>query len=99
MFRPGEVIRSIETLHGRNGDRQRSFLSESWRTEKNDDGSLFDELGRFLWMRQVGDMGRLHFDRLGLGALRRQPLLVWIDRLVLREATMYQVGLCFRRDS
>src|SRR5580658_9525533 len=43
---------------------------------------LFDELGCFLWVRHVGHMARLHFDRLGLGALRHHALLVRIDRSV-----------------
>src|ERR1700730_14846600 len=45
-------------------------------------GSLFDELGCFLWKRHVGYMARLHFDRLGLCALRHHALLVRIDRSV-----------------
>src|SRR5271155_916706 len=45
-------------------------------------GSLFDEFGCFLWMRQVGHMAGIHFDRLGLGALRHHALLVRIDRPV-----------------
>src|ERR1700730_4971543 len=45
-------------------------------------GSLFDELGCFLWMGHVGHMARFHFDRLGLGALRHHALLVRIDRSV-----------------
>src|ERR1700720_52621 len=45
-------------------------------------GSLFDELGCFLWMGHVRHMARFHFDRLGLGALRHHALLVRIDRPV-----------------
>src|SRR5580693_2907268 len=45
-------------------------------------GSLFDELGCFLRTRHVGNMARLHFDRLGLGALRHHALLIRIDRPV-----------------
>ena len=45
-------------------------------------GSLFDELGCFLRVRHVGYMAGIHFDRLGLGALRHHALLVWIDRSV-----------------
>src|ERR1700738_1338799 len=44
--------------------------------------SLVDELGCFLRMRHVGYMARLHFDRLGLGALRHHALLLRIDRPV-----------------
>src|SRR6202166_1771460 len=44
--------------------------------------SLFDELGCFLRMRHVGHMAGIHFDRLGLGALRHHALLVRIDRPV-----------------
>src|ERR1700722_14744934 len=46
-------------------------------------GSLFDKLGCFLRARHVGNMARLHFDRLGLGALRHHALLIRIDRPVL----------------
>src|SRR6266436_4230766 len=43
-------------------------------------GSLFDELGCFLGMRDVGHMAGIHFNRLGIGALRHHALLVRIDR-------------------
>src|SRR5580693_10139954 len=33
-------------------------------------------------MRHVGHMAGIHFDRLGVGAFRHHPLLVWIDRSV-----------------
>src|SRR5229473_1499913 len=45
-------------------------------------GSLFDELGCFLRVRHVGHMAGIHFDRLGMGALRHHTLLVRIDRPV-----------------
>src|SRR5271154_5957414 len=45
-------------------------------------GSLFDELGCFLRVRHVGHMARLHFDCLGLGALRHHALLFRIYRSV-----------------
>src|ERR1700730_7561841 len=45
-------------------------------------GRLFDELGRFLRKRHIGHVARLHFDRLGLGALCHHALLIRIDRSV-----------------
>jgi len=45
----------------------------------NGSGGFFDELGRFLRARDVGHVARLHFDRLGIGALRHHALLVRID--------------------
>ena len=42
-------------------------------------GGLFNELGCFVRMRHIGHMARLHFDRLGLGALRHHALLFRID--------------------
>src|SRR6266481_8295942 len=45
-------------------------------------GRLFDEPGRFLRVRHVGHMARLHFDRLGLSALRYHAFLIRIDRPV-----------------
>src|SRR4029077_16167761 len=38
-------------------------------------GSLFDELGCFLRVRHIGHMAGIHFDRLGIVALRHHPLL------------------------
>src|SRR5580700_6503918 len=35
---------------------------------------LFDELGCFLWVRHVGDVAGIHFDRLSIGALRHHAL-------------------------
>src|SRR5271156_1223392 len=45
-------------------------------------GSLFNELGCFLRERHKGHMTRLHFNRLGLDALRHPALLIRIDRSV-----------------
>src|ERR1700686_134372 len=45
-------------------------------------GSLFDELGCFLRMRHISDMAGIHFDRLGIGALRHHAFLYRIDRPV-----------------
>src|SRR5271163_720319 len=59
-----------------------SILSESTWLLTDGGGSLFDELGCFLRKRHIGHMARLHFDRLGLGALRHHALLVRIDRSV-----------------
>jgi hypothetical protein len=42
-------------------------------------GSLFDELGCFLRMRHVSHMAGIHFDRLGMGALRHHALLLRVD--------------------
>src|SRR5271155_2780521 len=58
------------------------ILSESMWLLTDEGGSLFDELGCFLRKRHIGHMARLHFDRLGLGALRHHALLVRIDRSV-----------------
>src|SRR5271155_2422337 len=59
------------------------ILSESMWLLTDEGGSLFDELGCFLRKRHIGHMARLHFDRLGLGALRHHALLVRIDRSVV----------------
>src|SRR5271168_1585738 len=59
-----------------------SILSESIWLLTDGGGSLFDELGCFLRKRHIGDMARLHFDRLGLGALGHHALLIRIDRSV-----------------
>src|SRR6202789_1479259 len=47
-------------------------------------GGLFDELGCLLRVGHVGHMAGIDFDRLGAGALRHHPLLLRIDRSVLR---------------
>src|SRR3984893_7055363 len=60
-----------------------SEAGSAGRTHAGSSGSsLFDELGCFLRARHVGNMARLHFDRLGLGALRHHALLIRIDRPV-----------------
>src|SRR5579863_4454910 len=56
------------------------ILSASAKLPIDGSGSLFDELGCFFRMRHVGHMARLHFDRLGLGALCHHALLIRIDR-------------------
>src|SRR5271155_4655451 len=58
------------------------ILSESIWLLTDGGGSLFDELGGFLRKRHIGHMARLHFDRLGLGALCHHALLIRIDRSV-----------------
>src|SRR5262245_32478643 len=45
-------------------------------------GSFFDELGRFLRMRNVGRMARIHLDCLGISALGHLALVFRIDRSV-----------------
>jgi len=61
-------------------------LSIGWRRGGNlfneRGGSLFNKLGCFLRVRYVGHMAGIHFDRLGIGALRHHALLVRIDRSV-----------------
>src|SRR5260370_20264224 len=61
-------------------------LSIGWRRGGNlfneRGGSLFNELGCFLRVRYVSHMAGIHFDRLGIGALRHHTLLVRIDRPV-----------------
>src|ERR1700720_3261489 len=58
-------------------------------------GSLFDKLGCFLRVRHVGHMAGIHFDRLGISALRHHALLVRVDRPVC-GGHMYQLGLVFQ---
>src|SRR5262245_33069075 len=48
-------------------------------------GSFFDQLGRFLWMRDVGRVARTHLGCLGVGALGHLALVFRIDRPVLRR--------------
>jgi hypothetical protein len=45
-------------------------------------GSFFNELGCFVRVRYVGHVAGIHFDRLGIGALRLHALLIRIDRPV-----------------
>ena len=42
-------------------------------------GSFFDELGRFLGMRDVGRVAGIDFNCLRIGALGHHALLLWID--------------------
>src|SRR4029077_1667986 len=70
------------TLGRRPGAALTTPLGSSYRFGFRRSGSLLDELGRFLRVRHVGHMARLHFDRLGFGALRHHALLIRIDRSV-----------------
>src|SRR5262249_30806601 len=59
-------------------------------------GSFFDQLGRFLRMRDVSRVARIHLDCLGIGALGHLALVFWIDRPVVRS---HQVPTGFRLPS
>src|SRR6202023_2369802 len=77
-----EVCFERATLGRRPGAALTTPLGSSYRFGFRRSGSLLDELGRFLRVRHVGHMARLHFDRLGFGAFRHHALLVRIDRAV-----------------
>src|ERR1700733_14491948 len=62
--------------------RATTVLGSSYRFNPCRRRSLFDERGCFFRERHVGHMARLHFDRLGLGALRHHALLIRIDRSI-----------------
>src|SRR6202023_1069241 len=77
-----EVCFERATLGRRPGAALTTPLGSSYRFGFRRSGSLLDELGRFLRVRHVGHMARLHFDSLGFGALCHHALLIRIDRSV-----------------
>ena len=72
-----EIFAIGDTAHVEQFDRTRTLLFNG-----RGGGSLFDKLGCFLRMGNVGHMAGIHFDRLGVRALRHHALLLRIDRAI-----------------